>query len=596
MLEEGMATDPNPDELAQAVTNVAARTAGLLREFMREHGVDVDAEPDPFGLIPAFFELTASWASNPTKVLDAQFAAWQSYMQIWQQTMQAMLGMNTESIVRPGRGDRRFKDEQWDSNPFFDYLKQTYLVASNAILSTVDDLDHVDPKTAQKIAFFTKQFVDAVSPNNFAATNPEVIRATIESGGKNLLDGLENFLADLDPKDGSLKTKMVDTEAFELGRNIAATPGKIVFQTDLMQLIQFAPTTEQVFRRPLLIVPPWINKYYVLDLQAKNSFIKWATEQGHSVFVVSWVNPDERLAGKDFEDYVFEGPLAALDAIERATGETEVNLIGYCLGGTLAGAVLAYLAAQGDDRIRSATFFTSLLDFSDPGDLGVFIDEAQVTSLEQTMNERGYLDGAEMAATFNMLRSTDLIWSFVIHNYLLGKEPVPFDLLYWNNDSTRMPAKMHSTYLRRMYMENVFREPGGITIRETPIDLSAITTPACFVSAAEDHIAPWKTTFLGAQILSGDVKFILSKSGHIAGIINPPGPRQYGHFTGPAVTGLSADEWLAASEVHEESWWPRWGEWVREFAGDVVPARIPGDRELGVLEDAPGSYAKSRLA
>ena len=598
-----MASDPNtqyqtpdPTELAEAVTNIASKSQAFLRAYMKERGVDLEAESDPLGLLPAFLELTSSWVSDPVKLLDAQFNAWKAYMEIWQQTAQGMMGYETEPVVTPEKGDRRFKDADWDNNPFFDYIKQTYLVAAGAILSSVENLENVDAQAANKIAFFTKQFVDAVAPSNFVMTNPEVVRTTIETGGKNLLDGLENFLRDVDPKDGTLRTKMVDEEAFELGRNVAVTPGKVVFQTDLMQLIQFEPTTTEVYRRPLLIVPPWINKYYVLDLQPKNSFIKWALGEGHTVFVISWVNPDERLAQKDFEDYVFEGPLAALDAIEKATGESEVNMIGYCLGGTLLGAVLAYLCVRGDERVKSATFFTSLLDFSDPGDLGVFIDEKQVQSLETTMNERGYLDGAEMATTFNMLRANDLIWSFVVHNYLLGKEPVPFDLLYWNGDSTRLPAKMHSTYLRKMYMENVFREPGGMTVGDVPIDLGKIDTPAYFVSAAEDHIAPWKTTYLGAQVLAGPVTFVLSKSGHIAGIINPPGPRQYGHFTGPALDGLSPEEWFAASEPQAESWWPRWAKWVHGYAGEKVAARVPGDRELEVIEDAPGTFAKNRIA
>ncbi len=585
----------DPNELAEAVTNIAAQSHQLLAEFMRSHGVAMDANSDPFGLLPAFVELTASWASDPVKLLDSQFHAWQSYMLLWQRSAQAFMGLETEPVVTADNGDRRFKDADWDNHPFFDYIKQTYLVAAGAISASVADLDNVDPAQARKIAFFTKQFVDAISPSNFVLTNPEVVRATIESGGKNLLDGLEQFLRDIDPKDGTLHTKMVDSEAFELGKNIAVSRGKVVYQNDLIQLIQYAPTTSNVYRRPLLIMPPWINKYYVLDLREKNSFIKWIVGEGHTVFVISWVNPDEHLAHKDFEDYVNEGPLAALDAIEQATGETDVNIIGYCLGGTLLGAVLAYLRARDDDRVKSATFFTSLLDFSDPGDLGVFIDEAQVQSLEQTMNERGYLDGAEMATTFNMLRANDLIWSFVVHNYLLGKQPVPFDLLYWNNDSTRMPAKMHSTYLRKMYMENAFREPGGLTVNNVPLDLAKIDTPAYFVSAAEDHIAPWKTTYLGAQVLSGPVTFVLSKSGHIAGIINPPGPRAYGHYTGPAPDGLSPEDWFAASEPNTDSWWLRWASWLGEFADESVPARVPGDRQLDVIESAPGSFAKTRI-
>jgi len=587
---------PDPNELASAVTNVAAKSHELMQSYMREHGFDGDPESDPFGLAPAFIELMSSWAYDPTKILTLQYNAWQSYVSVLQQSAQAFMGLDTSPVITAQSGDRRFKDADWENNPFFAYIKQSYLVASSAIMTSVEDTDDIDDKTAQKIAFFTKQFVDAVAPSNFILTNPEVVRTTIESGGKNLLKGLESFLSDIDPVDGSVRTKMVDPDAFELGVNVAMSPGKVVFQNDLMQLIQYEPTTAEVFECPLLIVPPWINKYYVLDLQEKNSFIRSLVSEGHTVFVISWVNPDETLAEKDFEDYVFDGPLAALDAIEKATGNTQVNAIGYCLGGTLLGATLAYLQATGDKRVNSATLLASMLDFSEPGDLGVFIDEAQVQSLEQTMNERGYLDGAEMASTFNMLRSSDLIWSFVINNYLLGKEPVPFDLLYWNSDATRMPAKMHSTYLRKMYLENAFREPGGVKVGEVAIDLSSVVTPAYFVSAAEDHIAPWKSTYLGAQLFSGPVTFVLSKSGHIAGIINPPGPRAYGHFTGPEVSNLRVEEWFSSTEQHDGSWWPRWSTWVSKFAGEKVAARRPGDSKLGVLEPAPGSFAKNRIA
>ena len=343
-------------------------------------------------------------------------------------------------------------------------------------------------------------------------------------------------------------------------------------------------------------MPPWINKYYILDLQPRNSLIKWAVDQGLTVFVISWVNPDERLAEKDFDDYVREGPLAALDAIEAATGERSINAIGYCLGGTLLAATLALMQARGDDRIHAATFFTAMLDFAAPGDLGVFIDEDQIKTLEQTMHERGYLDGAEMATTFNMLRANDLIWSFVVNNYLLGKQPVAFDLLYWNSDSTRMPARMHSTYLRKMYLENAFCKPGGISVDGTPIDLRQVSIPTCFISAVEDHIAPWKSTFAGATLFSGPVDFILSKAGHIAGIVNPPGPRQYGHYTGPTPRGLTADEWLAQATNYDESWWPKWASWIGALSGEQVPARIPGSGQLQVIEDAPGSYVSQRLS
>jgi polyhydroxyalkanoate synthase len=417
----------------------------------------------------------------------------------------------------------------------------------------------------------------------------------MKSGGTNLVKGLKNLLEDLDEGDGQLRIKMTDEKAFRIGQNVATTPGKVVFQNDLMQLIQFNPSTEQVFRQPLLIIPPWINKYYILDLREKNSFIKWAAAQGHTVFVVSWVNPDARLANKNFEDYMLEGPLAALDAIEQATGERSVNAIGYCLGGTLLGATLAYMAAKNDTRVNSATFFVALLDFSIPGELGVFIDEQQVENLERRMNERGFLEGSEMAGTFSMLRSNDLVWSFVINNYLMGKEPFPFDLLYWNSDSTRMPARMHSFYLRNMYLKNALKDPGGVTLAGVPIDLGKVKTPAYFISTAEDHIAPWKSTYLGARHLGGPVRFVLGGSGHIAGIVNPPAAKKYSYCTNERLAPVP-DDWQVAATRHEGSWWNDWQAWMEARNGtERVPARVPGDGKLKVIEDAPGSYVSVRL-
>jgi polyhydroxyalkanoate synthase subunit PhaC len=388
---------------------------------------------------------------------------------------------------------------------------------------------------------------------------------------------------------------MTDETVFQLGKNVATTPGKVVFQTALMQLIQFQPTTPEVSRTPLLIIPPWINKYYILDLREKNSFIKWAVDQGHTVFVVSWVNPDRSLAGKGFDDYMLEGSIAALEAVERATGESKANVIGYCLGGTLLGCTLAYLAAKGRERVACATFFVSLLDFSEPGELGVFIDEKQVAHLEKKMNERGYLEGSEMASTFNLLRSNDLMWSFVINNYLLGKAPFPFDMLYWNSDSTRMPAKMHSFYLRNMYLKNQLGVPGGIELDGVPIDLSKVKVPACFISTVEDHIAPWKATYKGAKYLGGTVRFVLGGSGHVAGIVNPPAAKRYYYWTNEAMPA-TPEQWFEGAEQHVGSWWGDWQAWMeRQNAGEKVPARVPGERELKVIEDAPGSYAMLHL-
>jgi polyhydroxyalkanoate synthase len=383
-------------------------------------------------------------------------------------------------------------------------------------------------------------------------------------------------------------------EAFRVGENIAVSPGKVVYQNHLMQLIQYAPATEKVLKRPLLIIPPWINKFYILDLRPRNSFVRWAVTHGHTVFMVSWVNPDERLAEKGFDDYMREGILDALDAVEAATGERDCNVIGYCLGGTLLGATLAWMAAHGDDRIKSATFFVTLLDFRESGELNVFIDEEQLKMLEEKMQRRGFLEGSEMATTFNMLRANDLIWSFVVNNYLLGNDPFPFDLLYWNADSTRMPAYMHSFYLRNMYQENLLAQPNGITLAGTPIDLGRVRVPAYFLSTREDHIAPWKSTYRGTQLLKGENRFVLAASGHIAGVVNPPEGGKYSHWINPELPE-DPEEWFRGATEIAGSWWPDWQRWIIALDKRQVKARVPGDRKLAPIEDAPGSYVKVLL-
>ena len=579
------------DKLAGIMADIAGHYNDLIQDFLSHQGQAGGTNPDVTGLGRTYLELSASLMQNPGKLFEAQTQAWTAYTNLWLNSAKAMLGEETSPVREPGTGDRRFRHAAWDEHPFFSFIKQSYLVTADAILSAVSDVDDIDQKTAGKAQFYTRQFVDAMSPTNFLLTNPEVLEATLDSKGENLLKGMQNFIDDIDAETGLLRIKMTDEQAFEPGVNIAVTPGKVVFQNDLFQLLQYEPSTGKTFRKPLLIMPPWINKYYVLDLQPQNSMIKWLVEQGHSVFVISWVNPDEKLAHKDFEHYVTEGSVAAIDAVEQATGESGINIVGYCIGGTLLAATLAYLQANGDARVASATFFVSLIDFSIPGDLGVFIDEQQLESLEQTMNERGYHDGKEMAATFNLLRSNDLIWSFYVRNYLLGKDPFPFDLLYWNADSTRLPARMHSTYLRTMYLKNEFREPGGLSVAGTPIDVSTIRVPAYFISTEEDHIAPWEGTYLGAQLLSGPVKFVLGKSGHIAGIINPPDAQKYGYYTGPDVDRPAA-EWHDNAELHPGSWWSDWQAWLEQFAGGKIPARTPGANGRTVIEDAPGSYIK----
>ena len=540
-------------------------------------------------------EMTARLIANPARLVAAQMGFWQDYMTLWQNTARRIMGAETEPVIDASSTDRRFKDDAWRENEVFDFIKQSYLLSARYVQDVVRQVDGLDAKTAQKVDFYSRQFVDAMSPSNFLLTNPEVLRKTAETGGENLLKGLNNLLSDLEQGKGRLRIRMTDMEAFKLGENIGVSPGKVVFQNDLMQLVQYTPSTEKVLKRPLLIAPPWINKFYILDLRPRNSLVRWAVAQGHTVFMISWVNPDEKLAEKGFEDYMKEGYLAALDAIEQATGEREVNAIGYCLGGTLLASTLAYMATKKDNRIRSATFFVTMMDFAEAGELSVFIDEEQLKALEGKMNKRGYLEGSEMATTFNMLRANDLIWSFVVNNYLLGNDPFPFDLLYWNADSTRMPARMHSFYLRKMYQKNLLAEPGGISLAGVPIDLRKIKTPAYFLSTREDHIAPWKSTYRGTQLLGGPKRFVLAASGHIAGVVNPPDGGKYSHWIN---TDLPADpeEWFKGATEIAGSWWPDWHRWVTALAKEQVPARVPGEGKLKPIEDAPGSYVQVRLS
>ncbi|WP_096703591.1 class I poly(R)-hydroxyalkanoic acid synthase [Magnetospirillum sp. 15-1] len=579
-------------ELSKAMTNIAERSQRIVTDFLTRQAADpTAATADPLNIGNAFMEMTAKLMSDPAKLVEANLNLWQDYMSLWQNTARRMLGEETQPVVSPDSGDRRFKDEMWQENEIFDFIKQSYLLSARWMQGVVKNVEGLDDHTAKKVDFYTRQFVDAMAPSNFVLTNPEVLRATVETRGENLLKGLNNLLDDLERGKGNLAIKMTDYDAFKVGENIAVTPGKIVFQTDLMQLIQYDPTTPQAFEKPLLILPPWINKFYILDLRPKNSLIKWAVDQGHTVFVISWVNPDEKLAHKGFGDYMLEGPLAAMDAIEKATGSRQINAAGYCLGGTLLACTLAYLAAKGDDRIASATFFTTMTDFKDPGELGVFIDEEQLSALETRMNQAGYLDGRDMATTFNMMRANDLIWSFVVNNYLLGKDPFPFDLLYWNSDSTRMPAAMHSFYLRKMYQENRLIEPGGIELNGVKIDLGNIKTPLYMLSTREDHIAPWQSTYALTQHVSGPIKFVLSASGHIAGVVNPPAANKYCYWTNTKKP-KNPEVWLAGATQVEGSWWTDWQKWVEKFAGKQVPARVPGSGKLKAIEAAPGSYVR----
>jgi polyhydroxyalkanoate synthase len=595
--KEADAKMPDPVEMSQAMVRLAERSQRLVNEFLARQARETAVSGhDPLNIGSAFLDLTARLMAEPAKLVQAQMELWQSYVSLWQRTAQRLLGDEKgPPLIEPDKGDRRFKDAAWEESAVFDFIKQSYLLTARWMQQTVRSVEGLDEKTARKIDFYTRQFVDAMAPSNFVMTNPEVLRATLETRGENLIRGLEHVLDDLEKGKGQLAISMTNEEAFAVGRNVAVTPGKVVFQNELMQLIQYAPATEQAFRRPLLIIPPWINKFYILDLRPTNSFIKWLVEQGHTVFVISWVNPGPALAEKGFDAYMTEGPLAALDAMEKATGEREANVVGYCIGGTLLATTLAWMAAKGDDRFKSALYLVTLTDFSEPGELSVFIDEEQLQVLERKMEEQGFLDGSAMATTFNTLRANDLIWSFVVNNYLLGKEPFPFDLLYWNSDSTRMPRAMHSFYLRNMYQRNLLVEPGGLTVRDVPIDLRAIKVPTFMLSTKEDHIAPWKATYAATQIYGGPVKFVLAASGHIAGVVNPPAANKYGYWVG-SKTPKHPEAWLKAADYAAGSWWPEYQKWVTRHGGGKVPARTPGDGKLTVVEDAPGRYVavKSR--
>jgi polyhydroxyalkanoate synthase len=583
-------------EMMQLYADIARKSGELLKRTMQKASTNPQkAFDDELGIARAFFDAWVKMASDPVQLAQMQVKAWQDYTALWQNTLLAMTGQNPAPVAEVQKGDRRFRHEDWQNKFLFDYLKQSYLIASRHLHKAMCDVQGIDEVAAKKVDFYTRQYIDALSPSNFALTNPEVLNETVRSGGKNLLKGFNSLLDDLARADGTgLRVKMVDGRAFKLGENIAATPGKVVFQNDLLQLIQYTPTTKEVYRRPLLIVPPWINKFYVLDMRADNSFVRWAVEQGHTVFIVSWINPGAKHAAKTFEDYLTEGTLAAIDAALKTTDAQDLNLIGFCLGGTLTASTLGYLAAKNDKRVASSTFFATLVDFKQAGELEVFIDEQQIAALEKRMNKRGYLEGSEMATTFNMLRANDLIWSFVVNNYLMGREPMAFDLLYWNADSTRMPAAMHSYYLRNMYLKNLLREPGGLTLNKTPIDLAKVKTPLYFVSTVEDHIAPWKTVYAGARVFNSPVRFVLGGSGHIAGIINPPAANKYGYWTNDKLAD-EADAWLGGAKQNAGSWWTDWQQWVDKHGGGKVTARTPGKGKLKALEDAPGSYVSVRL-
>ncbi|WP_394041691.1 class I poly(R)-hydroxyalkanoic acid synthase [Xanthobacter aminoxidans] len=532
------------------------------------------------------------WMTDPQRTLEAQTRLMAGYLSVWTNTLKRLGGEQVEPVTAPDARDARFKDEGWRESPIFDALKQAYLVTTRWAEDMVEEAEGLDAHTKHKAGFLVKQVTNAISPSNFVMTNPELIRETFSSSGENLVKGMKNLTEDLVAGKGSLKIRQSDLSAFEVGRNLATTPGKVIYENDLMQLIQYEATTGSVKKMPLLVVPPWINKFYILDLTAEKSFIKWLVDQGISVFVISWVNPDARLAEKGFDDYMREGIMTALDKVAVATGERQAHAMGYCVGGTLLATTLAYMAATGDDRIASATFLTTQIDFTHAGDLKVFVDEDQLAAIERKMKQTGYLEGSKMASAFNMLRSNDLIWPYVVNNYMKGKAPFPFDLLFWNADSTRMPAANHSYYLRNCYLTNNIAR-GLAELSGVRIDMTKVNVPVYSLATREDHIAPPNSVFIGANMLSGPVRYVLAGSGHIAGVVNPPAKMKYQYWAdGP--TGPSYDLWLQGAQEHKGSWWPDWLNWFSGYYPEDVPARPIGGGHFTPIEDAPGRYVREK--
>ncbi len=579
------------NNLARMVEQGGKALAAYLKP--REEGRVESDHSEFIDMVKTLGQVAEYWLADPTRTFELQSGLGKGYLDLWAHTARRMAGEQTDPVAQPDPRDKRFTDPEWSSNQFFDFLKQAYLLTVNWSGRLVKEADGLDPITRQKAEFYIRQIVNAVAPSNFVLTNPELLRDTLSSKGENLARGMHMLAEDIRAGGGELRIRQSDTAHFEVGRNLAATPGKVIFENALMQLIQYAPATATVLKVPVLIVPPWINKFYVLDLTPDKSFIKWCVDRGLTVFVISWVNPDRRLAKKSFEDYMREGPLAALDAVKQATGESKVHAVGYCVGGTLLAVTLAHMAAKRDRRVASATFFASQVDFTYSGDLKVFADEDQISALEKQMAERGYLDSRKMANTFNLMRSNDLIWPYIINNYFKGKTPPPFDLLYWNADATRMPPANHSFYLRNCYLKNKLAR-GEMVIAGKTLDLKKVKVPIYNLATREDHIAPAKSVFHGSKYFGGPVRFVLSGSGHIAGVVNPPGKQKYQYWTGAKPSGTDIDRWRAKATEHPGSWWPDWHRWLKGHDDSEAPARVPGGGKLRAIEDAPGRYVKVR--
>lgn len=578
--------------LARAMETGGQALAAYLKP--RENGEAKDKPPNELAeMVKTFTSVAEYWMSDQTRATELQMKMGKAYLDLWASASRRLAGGEVQPAIEPAPRDKRFKDPEWKSNQFFDFLLQLYLLTTQWAQDLVRDAEGLDPHIRHKAEFYVQQITNALAPSNFVLTNPEVLRETLSSNGDNLVRGMKMLAEDVEAGHGTLRIRQSDPNSLAVGVDMAMTPGKVIFQNDLMQLIQYEPTTERVLRTPLLIVPPWINKYYILDLRPEKSFIRWCVDQGITVFVISWVNPDKRLGTKTFDDYMKEGPLAAMDAIEQATGEMKVHTMGYCVGGTLLASTLAWLAEKRRVRVTSATLLAAQVDFSHAGDLLVFVDEDQISALERDMQASGVLEGTKMAMAFNMLRSNDLIWSYVVSNYLKGQPPSSFDLLHWNSDATRMPAANYSYYLRNCYLENRL-STGSMVLDNTLLDLSKVKVPVYNLATREDHIAPADSVLYGSQFFGGPVEYVLSGSGHIAGVVNPPSANKYQFWTYDRIKDISLADWIKSAEEHKGSWWPHWREWLAGVDGEEVPARAVGTEALPAIEEAPGSYVRVR--
>ncbi|WP_052045970.1 PHA/PHB synthase family protein [Candidatus Paracaedibacter symbiosus] len=577
--------------------NVLETNRALVRESveaMLPHLRQTEEHPvtifDPQIVIKTLNKAVAELSKKPQSIKELQTEHFKGVLKLMETVTQHLQGQEVKPLIDVETRDKRFKNPIWKDHPAFFFMQQLYLLNARLLKEVLSQMEELDPQTSQKLAFYTKHLIDAMSPTNFPLTNPDVIRQTFETKGENLIQGFKNFLSD--SVNGQLNIKMTDMEALKLGVDIATSPGKVVFRNELLELIQYSPTTAKVHSVPILIIPPWINKFYVFDLKPENSFIRWAVDKGYTLFIISWVNPDKRHSGKTLTDYTLQGAKEAFDFVRQYTNHKSINMIGYCTGGVLLNCLMTYLKAKGKDKeIKSATLIAAPTDFREAGDLLVYVCEAQLKKLESHIKKKGYLDAGSMMQSFNLLRANDLIWSFYINNYLMGKEPIPFDMLHWNSDAVRMPGKMHSDFLRKMYLENRLIQPGGIKIGDVPIDLTTITTPMFIMAAADDHIAPWRAVFPLSTMVKGATEFVLSSSGHVAGVFNHPEKHKYNYWKN-GQKAETADEWLASAEKVSGSWWPVWQEWMEKFSGKMVEAHPISDKNS--LGEAPGTYVVAK--